>query len=63
MKNLNEEIGKSRKELVDTDNFIVKYLPFKTLNYIYDIMKAVLPGRAFYKQLLYMKEIYAVLEY
>jgi predicted RNase H-like nuclease (RuvC/YqgF family) len=58
MKNLNEELIKQRKETEDTENYLVKYHPFKTLNYIHDALRAVLPGKPFFKLLNNLTHIY-----
>ncbi len=58
MKNLNEELIKQKKDSDDIENYLVKYHPFKTLNYIHDILKTVLPGRAFFKVLNFMNNLY-----
>jgi hypothetical protein len=63
LKNLNEELIKNKKDQEDTENYLTKYYPFKTLNYIHDALKAVLPGKPFMKLLNQMSHIYQYLDY
>ena len=58
MKNFNDEQTKSKKDIEETDNYLAKYHPFITLNYIHDAMKAVLPGKPFHKLLSFMSHLY-----
>ena len=58
IKNLNEELIKSKKDIEETDNYLAKYHPFQTLNYIHDGLKAVLPGKPFHKLLSFMSHLY-----
>ena len=58
IKLLNDEVLNLNKELVATDNYIEKYLPFKTLSYIHDIAKETFPLRLYGKVISYLHDIY-----
>ena len=63
LKTLHDEKAEDHSDLNALDNFVEKYLPFKTLNYIHDSLKACLKGKQFQKLLTYMEPIYLHLEY
>jgi hypothetical protein len=45
LKTLHDEKAEDHSDLNALDNFVEKYLPFKTLNYIHDSLKACLKGK------------------
>jgi hypothetical protein len=62
-KALSDDIATTNKELLATDNYLEKYLPFKILNYIYDSSQAFLNPRQVAGLNIYMDETYKHLEY
>ena len=60
---LHDEKAEDHANLNALDNFVEKYLPFRTLNYIHDSLKVCLSNRQFSKLLEYLEPIYLHLEY
>lgn len=63
IKSLHDDQMMQHKDLMATDNYIEKYLPFKILNYMHDSSKGILPQRQFGKMITYLHGVYDHLEY
>ena len=58
----NEEISFLKANISSTDNYLEKYLPVKTLNYIHDILLCILDRKELVKIFDYLLPIYTSLE-
>lgn len=63
MKSMHEDLNTFHSDLLATDNYLEKYLPFKVLNYIHDALINSLPRLQRGKLISYLNQTYEMLEY